>query len=108
MRSRRSYPKHAFPCLLSFHNEIPSPLQPLPNKKLKEVVQHIHQGARVLFDPQRRRAMLYRFSCGIVEMAQLTVRSLSILVKKGYLLMSYQEGSVVHYTPNPALVSGSH
>lgn len=101
MRSRRPYPRHPFPFLLSSPPTEAAKLTPLPTKRLRTVMAYIQEGARVLFDAEKRRAFIYRFSCGIVEMAELTVRSFSYLVKQGYLHLAHQEGRLVHYAPNP-------
>ena len=100
MRPRRSYPRHAYPLLLA----PPAPPGPAPlvaparlSRKARAILASIERGARVLFDMEQGRALLYRFGRGIEHVGEMTVRMLARLVRQGLLVMAGREGRLVHY-----------
>lgn len=99
-RQRRSYPQHAFPLLSS-----PSGTQPLSfsspfrlSKHQKWLLGQVRLGARILLDMNQKRALLYSFRRGIEELAEITLRALSRLVKMGFLTPAAMDGRVIHYS----------
>lgn len=103
MRSRRPYPQHPFPELVSTPVlGVPAPIceqHRQPSPKSAHILKSLATGARVLFDMNRKRALVYRFRHGLEEIVELSVRMLAWLVKRGYLVVSGREGKIVHYTP---------
>lgn len=97
MRVRRPYPRHPYPHLLCPPSTRDIALTPLP-KKARQILASLKKGARVLFDMTRGRALLYRIRHGFEEMGEMTVHMLALLVKRGYLVPTGQEGRLVHYS----------
>ena len=102
MRTRRPYPQHPYPVLLSTSSgAAPAELAPSEtlSKKARQILATLHKGGRILFDMKEGRALLYRIRQGFEQIAELTVRMLATLVKQGYLVMERREGRLVHYVP---------
>lgn len=103
MRERRSYPRHPYPLLLAVGPEgcrpvaSGKPAKPL-SPRTRGILSAMERGARLLFDTAHGRALLYRFGRGIEMVAELTVRTLALLVKRGYLARSGQDGRLIHYS----------
>ena len=98
--SKRSYPKHPFPFLLGEYTYPESSTQNMYqalNKSERQVLSHLKQGARILFDIERRRALVYSFRRGIEHIAELSVRTLGHLVRQGVLVVAGREGRLIHY-----------
>lgn len=102
MRTRRPYPQHPYPVLLSTPTDYtPAPsasFNPL-SKKARKIIATLRKGGRILFDMKEGRALLYRIRQGLEHVTELTVRMLATLVKQGYLIMERREGRLVHYVP---------
>lgn len=99
-RSRHSYPAHPYPVLLT------PPMVGTANFAAElrltrfesGLLRKLKSGARVLFDMEQGRAMLYAFRRGIEALAEVTIRTLSRLVQAGHLYVSGREGRLVHFT----------
>ena len=100
--SKRSYPRHAFPFLLGEYARTVSPLDVVHpfNKAERQILSHLKQGARILFDMEQKRALVYSFKRGIEHIAELSVRALAHLVRLGMLTVSGREGRLIHYALN--------
>lgn len=61
----------------------------------RKVLSQLTEGARVLFDMQAKRALIY--GRGLRQLAELTVRALAELVRAGWLVVTGREGRLVHY-----------
>lgn len=98
-RDRRSYPRHPLPLVTAIggHPEISfDPLISL-TRRHRLIIDHLQNGARILLDMEQRRALVYCFSRGIQHLVEITVRSLSDLIKAGILIATAKEGRIVHY-----------
>jgi hypothetical protein len=108
-RPRHSYPSHPYPILLSCSPSYLSSPAPVPPEALRltpfeaSILRQLHQGARVLFDMKRGRALIYAFRRGIESIAELTLRTLAKFVECGWIYMSGREGRLVHFTLHGAL-----
>lgn len=103
MRTRRPYPQHPYPVLLSSPSldpDAPPSGQAAPlSRKARKILATLRKGGRILFDMKKGRALVYRIRQGFEEVAEMTVRMLSMLVKQGYLVVERREGRLVHYIP---------
>ena len=100
MRQRRSYPKHAFPCLFSTFPPSHSVQPPRGISRHQKRVLHAlsQKGTTVIFDAEQRKALLVRAAQGLQSMLSMGVRTLAWLVKHGYLVLVHRQGSYAHYT----------
>ena len=99
-------PTGPFPYLVSTAPVTRRPLSTPPathslNRFQKKVLDAMRQGARLLFDVDVGRALLYGFQRGIEQLAELSVRTLSALVRDGLLQVTRREGRLVHYALGP-------
>lgn len=101
MRVRTPYPTGPFPYLIEPTRRASTSVSLSPAIALtalqRRVLQSLHNGARLFFDLDRKRALLYDFKCGLRTLAELTIRSLAGLVRCGYLKVVQREGQRVHY-----------
>jgi len=104
MRSRRPYPRHRYPSLLTpAYPGLEKPSNDAMSPQQQRLLKTLRDGARVLFDVEQGRALVYRFRQGLEQVAELTVRTLSWLVRQGHLVLTAREGRLVHYQcPSPA------
>lgn len=91
-------PLHPFPHLLASpaHN---GPIHPDPrtiSPTQRRLLGLMAQGARILFDIQAKRALVY--GRGLRELGELSVRMLAHMVRQGWVIMTGREGRLVHYT----------
>lgn len=97
MRTRRPYPRHRYPSLLtpvfSSTADLDIPMSPQQQRILKT----LQAGARVLFDVELGRALVYRLRQGLEQVGELTVRTLAWLVRRGHLVLTGREGRLAHY-----------
>lgn len=97
---RKPRPLHPFPviagCRQPSSDGLHAELHTLTRAELI-VISHLKRGARILFDIEHKRALLYSFKRGVEHLAELTVRSLSSLLKAGKLIVAGREGRLVHY-----------
>lgn len=105
MRTKRPYPRHAFPELIPTYSNLTISNHTLQehSKKTKEIISTLKNGARVLFDMKKGRGFIYRFEQGIKIIMELTTRILSSLVKNGYLTLFEKQGETAHFAPSPNL-----
>ena len=115
-KSKRSYPKHRYPLLInppipthSAEDPLPlpqkapllsAPAEPpmIPPSTLEvQIAKWLASGARILFDMERGRALVYSFKRGFEELEEISVRMLSILIKRGWVSCTGQEGRLIHY-----------
>ena len=57
----------------------------------------LRDGARLLFDIERKRALVYSFRHGVEHLLEVTVRSLSSLLRSGSLVFCGRQGRLVFY-----------
>lgn len=76
------------------------------NSAEQKILDMLASGARILFDINRKRALVYSFRRGFEHLREITVRTLSSLVAQGRLVMVGREGKTVHYAI-PGTVSPS-
>lgn len=68
------------------------------NRTQKNILKAMKSGARLLFDVEAKRGLLYSFQRGIQQLAELSIRSLAMMVKEGLLYVSGREGRLIHYS----------
>lgn len=116
-KSKRSYPQHRYPlliqppypthstddplplpqCVMALSPQPSPPVQPPPSPLEMQINQWLSQGARVLFDMNKGRALIYSFRRGFEEIEDITVRMLSLLIRRGWLVCTCREGRLIHY-----------
>lgn len=103
MRSRRPYPRHRYPSLLSPALHGPAVLAPAMSPQQERILKTLREGARVLFDVDQGRALVYRLRQGLEQVGELTVRTLAWLVRQGHLILAGRDGHLAHYqyVPSP-------
>lgn len=106
MRTKRPYPRHAFPELIPTYSNLnlQHNIYSEQSKKTKEIISTLKSGAKVLFDMKKGRGFIYKFEQGIKILMELTTRTLSSLVKNGYLVLFEKQGETAHFTPSKILV----
>lgn len=101
MRTRYPYPQHQYPILVSptgrLHSLAANEIQGSLTPTRLRILRALQQGGRVLFDTDRGRALIYKVQQGLQEIQQMTVRTLSWLIRRGYLVMGMRHGRLVHY-----------
>ncbi len=99
MRPRRPYPRHRYPTLLMPVLLGPTEMEKaLPaSRQQQRILKTLRDGARVLFDVDLGRALMYRVKQGLEEVGELTVRTLAWLVRQGHLVFTGREGRLAHY-----------
>jgi hypothetical protein len=96
-------PLHPFPRLVA-----PSDLAPPREARAhlsqaqRRVVERLGPGSLVLFDIKAKRALVLNARQGLRQLAELTVRMLSDLVRLGWLRVMGREGRLVHYALAPS------
>lgn len=98
MRTRRSFPRHACP-LLSLGYARPSLIPAPASRQHRRLLQTLKEGAQVMFDLEKRRALVYSFQKGMQRIMELTARTLAWLVKEGHVALVGREGRLLLYTP---------
>lgn len=97
-RPRRSYPQHSLPLLAATGCSQPISMATTNlSRQQRWILKHLRNGARILLDMDQRRALIYSFRKGMEELAQITLRTLSSLVRAGVLIAVAREGRLVHY-----------
>jgi hypothetical protein len=98
-RQRRSYPQHPFPLITVAGGDprLEFPQDHRLSKQQQWLLNHIRQGARILFDMTQKRALLYSFKRGVEHLAEITIRALSGLLKTGLLAPTARDGRLIHY-----------
>lgn len=98
-RQRRSYPQHPFPLIsaVSSDQQIEFANDKRLSKQQQWLLDHIKRGAKILFDMTQKRALLYSFRRGVEHLAEITIRSLSGLLKAGFLAPTARDGRLIHY-----------
>lgn len=103
-KHRKPRPIHPFPFVAGCR-PLPDDQMRLEQRELTRaqiaILSHLQHGARILFDIEHKRALLYSFRRGIEHLAELTVRSLASLIKAGKLMVAGREGRLVHYALVP-------
>jgi hypothetical protein len=112
--TRKKRPEHPFPLLaqlapaqdsqgflpsVSFerrcHARPPAPAPRTPAQR--RFCRLLQQGARVLLDLESGRCLVYSCANGLRVLAQMTIRTLSQLLRQGALVMAARENHWVHY-----------
>lgn len=97
-RPRRSYPQHPLPLLTAMGCSQPLTMAPANLSRQQHwILKRLRDGARILLDMDQRRALIYSCRRGMEELAQITLRTLSSLVRAGILVAVAREGRLVHY-----------
>lgn len=98
---RKPRPLHPFPFVAGCR-PIPfdhDSIEPAPLSKAQiNILDQLRNGARILFDIEHKRALLYSFKRGVEHLGEVTVRSLSKLLKNGWLTVCGREGRLIHYS----------
>jgi hypothetical protein len=100
LRVRKPRPLHPFPFIAGCR-PLRGPLIPAKINSLtraqNRILTQLRQGARILFDIDQKRALLYSLRRGIEHLAELTVRAIAGLLRAGKLAICAREGRLVHY-----------
>lgn len=100
-------PTGPFPYLISLQplirrHQILNPHPIIMNRFQKNILQSMKKGAQLLFDIEAKRGLLYSFKKGVEHLAELSIRSLSMMVKEGLLRVLKREGRIIHYALGPS------
>lgn len=76
----------------------PAKPRPLPTSSFHQrIIAQLNAGARILFDIEQRRGLIYTVRQGIRHLGEITVRTLGRMVRQGILVVTGREGRIVHY-----------